>query len=86
MLEVIATDFAKSRLSSGAVTAWIDSLLVRTTSPRRSESRGSAPRVLAVGEQLVGAQRAGGDDDAARRERRGGACAARRRGARCSIS
>ena len=42
MLEVIATEREKSRLSSGAVTAWIDSVLVRTTSPRRGERRGSA--------------------------------------------
>ena len=66
MLEVIATERLKSRSSSGAVTAWIDSELVRTTSPSRSESRGSAPLVLAVGEQLVGAERAGGDHDALR--------------------
>ena len=43
MLDEIATAFEKSRLSSGAVTAWIDSLLVRTTCPRRSEIRARAP-------------------------------------------
>ena len=46
MLEVIATERLKSRSSSGAVTAWIDSELVRTTAPIRSESRGSAPLCL----------------------------------------
>ncbi len=44
MLELIATDFAKSRSSLGAVTALIDSLLVRTRSPSREEIRGSEPR------------------------------------------
>ena len=43
MLEVIATDLLKSRLSSRAVTAWIDSELVRTMWPSRFESRGRAP-------------------------------------------
>ena len=69
MLEVIATERLKSRSSSGAVTAWIDSELVRTTAPSWSESRGSAPLVVAVGQQLVGAEGAGGDDDAAARQR-----------------
>ena len=46
MLEVIATELAKSRLSSGAVTAITDSLFVRTSSPSRSEIRGSEPRCL----------------------------------------
>ena len=44
MLELIATEAVKSRASSGAVTATIDSLLVRTKWPRRSETRGSEPR------------------------------------------
>ena len=44
MLELIATDLAKSRWSLGAVTALIDSLLVRTRSPSRDEIRGSEPR------------------------------------------
>ena len=43
MLEVIATERAKSRASSGAVTAWIDSELVRTRWPIRAETRGRAP-------------------------------------------
>ena len=43
MLDVIATDLAKSRLSSGAVTACTDSELVRTTWPTRGESLASAP-------------------------------------------
>ena len=46
MLEVIATERLKSRSSSGAVTAWIDSELVRTTAPMWSESRGSEPPCL----------------------------------------
>ena len=47
MLEVIATDFVKSRSSPGAaVIAWIDSLFVRTSSPSRSEIRGSPPPCL----------------------------------------
>ena len=46
MLEVIATERAKSRLSSGAVTAWIDSELVRTRSPSRADRRGRAPLCL----------------------------------------
>ena len=44
MLELIATDFAKSLSSLEAVTALIDSLLVRTKSPSRDEIRGSEPR------------------------------------------
>ncbi len=43
MLEVIATERLKSRSSSGAVTDWIDSELVRTRSPSLSEMRGRAP-------------------------------------------
>ena len=46
MLEVIATEWAKSRLSSGAVTAITDSLFVRTSSPSRSEIAGREPRCL----------------------------------------
>jgi len=46
MLEVIATERLKSRSSSGAVTAWIDSELVRTTEPRLFEIRGRAPLCL----------------------------------------
>ena len=47
MLDVIATVFVKSRVSlAGAVTAWIDSLFVRTTSPSLADSRGSAPECL----------------------------------------
>ncbi len=53
MLDVIATERAKSRLSSGAVTAWIDSELVRTTWPRRSDSRGSAPECLQSASSLL---------------------------------
>ncbi len=44
MLELIATDLAKSRSSVVAVTALIDSLLVRTSSPRRGETFGSESR------------------------------------------
>ena len=69
MLEVIATERVKSRLSSGAVTAWIDSELVRTTSPRRSESRGRAPLCLQSASRLVGAQGPGRDHHSAGRER-----------------
>ena len=43
MLELIATDLAKSRSSPGAVTALIDSLFVRTRSPSRAERFGSEP-------------------------------------------
>ena len=43
MLEVIATERLKSRSSSIAVTDWIDSELVRITSPMRPERRGRAP-------------------------------------------
>ena len=42
----IATRLVKSTLSSGAVTARIASLLVRTSSPRRSETFGSEPLCL----------------------------------------
>ena len=65
MLELIATDLAKSRSSLGAVTALIDSLLVRTSSPRRAEILGQRAALSAVLEQLVGAEGAGGDDHAA---------------------
>ena len=46
MLDVIATERLKSRSSSIAVTDWIDSELVRITSPIRSERRGRAPLCL----------------------------------------
>ena len=65
MLEVIATERLKSRSSSGAVTAWIDSRVGadQVAEPVRDPRQGAA--VAAVGEQLVGAERAGGDDHAA---------------------
>jgi len=46
MLEVIAIEFEKSRLESGAVTAMIDSEFVLTRWPSRSEIRGSEPLCL----------------------------------------
>ena len=66
MLELIATDLAKSRSSFGAVTALMDSLFVRTTSPSRSGEPRERAAVPAVGEQLVGAEGAGGHHDPAR--------------------
>ena len=46
MLALIATSLAGLSLSSGRVTARIDSLLVRTSSPRRSLMPGSEPPCL----------------------------------------
>ena len=43
MLALIATSFQGAFVSSGSVTARIDSLLVRTSSPSRGLSRGSEP-------------------------------------------
>src|SRR6202008_4647793 len=51
MLEVIETLRPHPR-SSGAVTAVIDSLLVRTNWPRRLEIRGSAPSLLHCASRL----------------------------------
>ena len=53
MLEVIATERLKSRSSSRAVTDWIDSELVRTTSPIRAESRGRAPEWRQLARRLL---------------------------------
>jgi hypothetical protein len=46
MLELIVTESVKSRDSSTPEITTIDSLLVRTSSPRRSEIRGSEPARL----------------------------------------
>src|SRR5215204_7153848 len=53
MLELIATDLAKSRSSLAAVTALIDSLFVRTSSPSRGEIRGSDPRCRQFASSLL---------------------------------
>ena len=65
-LEEIATRLVMSGAPGGSVTARIASELVRTSSPSRSETRGSEPASLRARQQPVGAERAGGDDDAAR--------------------
>ena len=64
MLELIATEAVKSRASSGAVTATIDSLWCGPNGRGAQRTRGSEPRCLAVGQQPVGAQSTGGEDDA----------------------
>ena len=69
MLEVIATEREKSRLSSGAVTAWIDSELVRTTWPRRSDRRGRAPECLQSASSWLVPSGARRDHHSARRQR-----------------
>jgi hypothetical protein len=53
MLDVIATALVKSCSSSGAVTARIDSLFVRTRCPSLSESLGRLPRSLQLNSSLL---------------------------------